>query len=82
MTAPDAIPFPVAATLLQEAAAWRLVSLLFERPGPEWLEQVLKLADEVSDPVLKAAAEAARQYLAAAAEALRVRVGPAPAEAA
>ena len=61
MTAPDATPFPAAAGLLQEAAAWRLVSLLFERPGPEWQEQVSGLAAEVSDPLLKAAAEAARQ---------------------
>jgi nitrate reductase assembly molybdenum cofactor insertion protein NarJ len=47
--------------LLQEAASWRLLGLLFERPGPEWMEQVSTLANEVTEPTLKAAAEAARQ---------------------
>ena len=50
-----------ASPLLQEAAAWRLVSLLFECPGAGWLDQVLMLAGEVQDPCLTAAAEAARQ---------------------
>jgi len=50
-----------ASALLREAAEWRLVSLLFECPGPGWLEQISTLADEVADATLKAAVEAARQ---------------------
>lgn len=50
-----------ASALLREAAQWRLVSLLFECPGPGWLEQISTLADEVADATLKAAVEAARQ---------------------
>lgn len=50
-----------ASALLREAAQWRLVSLLFECPGPSWLEQISTLADEIADATLKAAVEAARQ---------------------
>lgn len=46
--------------LLREAAEWRLLSLLFECPSPNWSEQVESLAAEVTDADLKAAAEAAR----------------------
>jgi len=46
--------------LLHEAAAWRLISLLFECPGPGWREQVQALGREVRDERLRAAAEAAQ----------------------
>ena len=44
---------------LREAAEWRLLSLLFECPSPNWSEQLQSLAAEVSDDDLKAAAETA-----------------------
>lgn len=47
--------------LLREAAEWRLLSLLFECPSPQWREQIDALAAEVTDTELKAAAEAARE---------------------
>lgn len=47
------------ASLLREAAEWRMIGLLFECPGPEWAKQVQALAREVADPVLRSAAEAA-----------------------
>ncbi len=46
--------------LLREAAEWRLLSLLFECPSPNWREQIGELAAEVSDADLKVAVEAAR----------------------
>ncbi len=47
--------------LLREAAEWRLLSLLFECPSPDWREQINELAAEVSDTDLKAAANVARE---------------------
>ena len=47
------------ADLLREAAEWRLISLLLERPTGDWLEQVAALAREVRDEQLCAAAAAA-----------------------
>ena len=38
--------------LLVLAASWRLVSLLLERPRPEWKSEIARLAAEVSDPQL------------------------------
>ncbi|MDP2605639.1 MAG: molecular chaperone TorD family protein [Deltaproteobacteria bacterium] len=38
--------------LLTLAAAWRLASLLLERPRPEWKIEIARLAAEVSDPRL------------------------------
>ena len=38
--------------LLVLAASWRLVSLLLERPRPEWKNEIARLAAEVSDPQL------------------------------
>ncbi len=61
MTPPGMQISPAASRLLGEAAEWRLVGLLFECPGPGWLEQVAALADEVTDAGLKAAADAARR---------------------
>jgi nitrate reductase assembly molybdenum cofactor insertion protein NarJ len=48
-------------SLVQQAAEWRLISLLFECPSEHhWHEQVAALGDSVEDPVLRQAAEAAR----------------------
>lgn len=46
--------------LLQQAAQWRLIGLLFERPDDHWLQQVTSLAGEVADPQLHSAAVAAQ----------------------
>ena len=48
-------------TLLEEAASWRLLGLLFECPSARWQEQVAALAGEVGDAELRAAAEAAAE---------------------
>ena len=42
--------------LAKEAAEWRLISLLFECPGPQWREQVTALMNEVADAELQSAA--------------------------
>jgi TorA maturation chaperone TorD len=42
--------------LAQEAGEWRLLSLLFECPTPEWRKQVAALLAEVGDEELKSAA--------------------------
>lgn len=59
MTACTEIP-PDVSSVLKEAAVWRLVSLLFECPTQEWIEQVTTLAREAGEPALAAAAETAR----------------------
>lgn len=46
--------------LLNEAAEWRLLSLLFDCPNNEWFGQVEALGDQVSDDRLKRAARAAQ----------------------
>ena len=47
--------------LLASAAAWRMASLLLERPRPEWKIEISRLAAEVSDPRLaRCAADAAQ----------------------
>ncbi|MCC6364270.1 MAG: molecular chaperone TorD family protein [Bryobacterales bacterium] len=47
-------------SLIQQAAEWRLISLLFECPaGDGWHGQVAALGDSVEDPVLRGAAKAA-----------------------
>ncbi len=46
--------------LMAEAAAWRLMGLLMERPRPGWNEELDTLAREVVDPSLRAAVEAAK----------------------
>jgi nitrate reductase assembly molybdenum cofactor insertion protein NarJ len=51
---------PQKLSLLQEAAEWRLISLLFECPVGEWQENVKSLAQEITDSQLKTAAEFAR----------------------
>ena len=60
MTSCVEIP-PDASAILKEAAAWRLVSLLFECPGRGWAEQVSTLSRETGDASLTMAAEAARR---------------------
>ncbi len=66
--------------LLEEAAEWRLISLLFECPAADWSENVRSLAVEVRDEELKKAAEFAQTQ---ASEGLYHSVfgpgGPAPA---
>ncbi|MBL8115134.1 MAG: molecular chaperone TorD family protein [Acidobacteria bacterium] len=50
---------PAVRALLGEAAEWRLLGLLFERPREGWHESVAELAPEVADPLLQDAAAAA-----------------------
>ena len=65
--------------LLEQAAEWRLVSLLFECPTKNWKEQVAAISLEISDQELRAAAECAQSE---ASEALYHSIfgpgGPAP----
>jgi nitrate reductase assembly molybdenum cofactor insertion protein NarJ len=53
---------PQVAALLREAAAWRLLGLLLERPREGWRQEVEALRREVADPEIGAAAEAARAH--------------------
>ncbi len=46
--------------LLNEAAEWRLISLLFECPNGNWHENVKNLANEITDGQLRTAAEFAK----------------------
>ncbi|MGD9590647.1 MAG: molecular chaperone TorD family protein [Pyrinomonadaceae bacterium] len=46
--------------LMQEAADWRLISLLFDRPANGWFDEVKMLGEQSEDKRLKRAAEAAR----------------------
>ncbi|MEE9197766.1 MAG: molecular chaperone TorD family protein [bacterium] len=46
---------------LAEAAEWRLIGLLLERPRSGWKDEVKSLGSEVLDEPLRAAAEAARE---------------------
>lgn len=61
MTETAAIADPRIQQLLGEAAAWRLLGLLFERPREGWREQVEGLCREVLDAEITAAADAARE---------------------
>lgn len=45
--------------LLQEAAEWRLIGLLFECPAPGWVKEAKSLALELEDPLLGQATEEA-----------------------
>ena len=45
--------------LLAQAAAWRLASLLLERPGPEWKRKIVELCSEVTDHELSSSAKRA-----------------------
>jgi len=46
--------------LIKEAAAWRLLGCLFERPRPGWSEELESLSAEVDDGRLREAVVAAR----------------------
>jgi nitrate reductase assembly molybdenum cofactor insertion protein NarJ len=59
MTRAHAPADPRLATLLREAAWWRLLGRLFERPDAAWRTDVQALAAEVDDDRLRAAARAA-----------------------
>lgn len=48
-----------ARALLADAAQWRLIGLLFERPRPMWWGEVARLGGDVEDAGLRAAAAAA-----------------------
>ncbi len=50
---------PEVQELVAEAAAWRLASLLLERPRPGWKADVIKLSSEVSDQRLCSCAKGA-----------------------
>jgi nitrate reductase assembly molybdenum cofactor insertion protein NarJ len=52
---------PGVSALLREAAEWRLLGLLLERPREGWRQEVEALNREVSDPEIGAAVDAARQ---------------------
>ena len=43
-------------TLLKEATEWRLLGLLFECPGKNWVQEITDLASEARDPDLRRAA--------------------------
>ena len=47
---------PVAEALVAEAAAWRLASLLLERPRPQWRSEIAELAVEVYEQKLRCSA--------------------------
>ena len=61
MTEAAAITDPFLRHLLGEATAWRLLGLLFERPGEGWWQEVEALSSSVADPEIRAAAGAARE---------------------
>lgn len=44
---------------LSDAASWRLLGLLFERPAGDWRAEVGSVASEIQDPELRAAAKSA-----------------------
>jgi len=48
--------------LLAEAAAFRLLGLLFERPRAGWKAEVVAVAREVGDPAVREAAEALAEF--------------------
>jgi len=70
MTQAAAIADPRVHERLAEAAAWRLLGLLFERPREGWWQDVEALSHVVTDPEIRAASDAVReeasegQYLA------------------
>ena len=43
--------------LVKQAAEWRLLSLLFECPSPQWRNQVTALRQEIADAELRSAAD-------------------------
>jgi nitrate reductase assembly molybdenum cofactor insertion protein NarJ len=61
MTETATLAGPRLQELLSEAAAWRLLGLLLERPRGGWREEVESLSREIHDPEITAALEAARE---------------------
>jgi nitrate reductase assembly molybdenum cofactor insertion protein NarJ len=61
MTEAAAIADPRVHERLAEAAAWRLLGLLFERPREGWWQDVEALSHVVTDPEIRAAAAAVRE---------------------
>ena len=53
---PDAVLGKHELHLAREAAEWRLLSLLFECPTPEWRKQVSGLVKDIADEELRSAA--------------------------
>jgi hypothetical protein len=45
---------------IAEAATWRLLGLLLERPRAGWHAEVAALAREIADPALNGAAQSAQ----------------------
>ena len=70
---------PRQSSLLEQAAEWRLISLLFECPTKNWREQVAAISSEITHEGLRAAAECVQSE---ASEALYHSIfgpgGPAP----
>ncbi|MGE5306921.1 MAG: molecular chaperone TorD family protein [Alphaproteobacteria bacterium] len=52
---------PATEALLAHAAAWRLASLLLERPRPQWRTEITQLAAEVDAPKLRCSAAETEQ---------------------
>ena len=50
--------------LLQDAAEWRLLALLFQYPAGDWRRHVEAVAAEIGDPLLLEAARAALEHAA------------------
>ena len=61
MTETASLAAPRVQDLLGEAAAWRLLGLLFERPREGWWQEVESLRREVHDSEISAAVEAAQE---------------------
>ena len=52
---------PATTALISQAAAWRLASLLLERPRSQWLKDIAQLAVEVNEQKLRHSAETAKE---------------------
>jgi nitrate reductase assembly molybdenum cofactor insertion protein NarJ len=61
MTETATLADPRIQELLSEAAAWRLLGLLFERPREGWRQEVESLRRELRDAEISAAVEAAQK---------------------
>jgi nitrate reductase assembly molybdenum cofactor insertion protein NarJ len=61
MTETAALTDPSVQAHLAEAAAWRLLGLLFERPREGWWEEIESLRREVCDAEISVAVEASRE---------------------
>ena len=52
---------PTAEALVAQAAAWRLASLLLERPRPQWRSEIIALAAEIDEQKLRSSATETEQ---------------------